>query len=119
MGGRKNGLRIPNMLGIVERMTTPISKLDVIGETVAEQLAELDRQLWEGLEEQLWLRSPYKGRFDIHYYEQQGCPWEWMILRCQTWEEVERVLNWHKVEWWRDGYRKIVIEEGVLIFRCG
>lgn len=35
----------------------------------------------------------------------------------KLWEEVERVLNWHKVDWKRDGYRKIVTE-GTLIFRC-
>jgi hypothetical protein len=85
---------------------------------VVEQLADLDQQLWKGLEDQLWLRSPYKGRFDLHCFERQPQPWEWMILRCQTWEEVERVLNWHKVEWHRDGYRKILTQNKMLIFRC-
>lgn len=86
--------------------------------SVPEQLAALDRYLWEGLENQLWLRSPYKGKFELHYFEQHERAWEWQILRCQTWEEVERVLNWHKVEWHRDGYRKIITEERTLIFRC-
>ena len=99
-------------------MSKPIfSGLTQIEISVAEEIAQLDRQIWEGLEDQLWLRSPYKGQFDIHYFEQQQRPWEWMVLRCQTWEEVGRVLNWHKVEWWREGYRKIITKDGVLIFR--
>ncbi len=85
--------------------------------SVAEELAELDRKLWEGLEEQLWLRCPWQCRFDVHHFGIQQRPWEWLIQRCHTWEEVERVLNWHKVDWKKEGYRKIVTE-GMLIFRC-
>jgi|GEM_PF-4950539 len=97
-------------------MNTTNSKLDGVGES--DRIADLDQQLWDGFEEQLWLRSAYKGEFDVHYFEQQERPWEWLILRCQTWDEVERVLNWHKVQWYRDGYRKIIVKDGMLIFRC-
>lgn len=96
---------------------TSSSDLTGDGETIAEQIAKLDRESWEELEEQLWLRCPLKCRFDVHYYGIEHRPWEWLIKRCHTWEEVERVLNWYKVDWERDGLRKIVLE-GMLIFRC-
>lgn len=99
-------------------MMIPNSKLDVIGSSVAELITNLDRELWRGLEAQLWSRSAYKGQFGVHYFErQEEQAWERLILRCQTWDEVERVLNWHKMEWCRDGDRKIVTKDKILIFR--
>jgi hypothetical protein len=83
-----------------------------------EEIAQLDRKLWEELEGELSLRCPYKCRFGVHYLGIEQRPWEWLIQRCYTWEEVERVLNWHKVDWKREGQGKI-LTGNKLIFRCG
>lgn len=82
-----------------------------------EQIAEMDWELWRGFEEELFQRCSYKSRFDVHYLGNQKQPWEWMIQRCETWDEVERVLDWYKVEWKRDGRSKI-LTWNKLIFRC-
>lgn len=100
----------------MQDMSTPTNF--EIREDDAEQISRLDQKLWDELEEELSLRCPYRCRFDVHHIGIQQRPWEWLIQRCYTWEEVEQVLNWHKVEWKREGRSRILVG-GVLIFRCG
>jgi hypothetical protein len=82
---------------------------------VADRLPHLERDRWPELERELRLRRPRRFRFGIHHYGMETQSWEWLIYRCRTWEEIERVLNRHRALWNRQG-REIVMD-GATIYR--
>ena len=76
----------------------------------------LERDRWPELERELSLRRLRLIRFDVHHYGAPGAPWEWLLHRCRTWAEVERVLNRHRVAWKRE--RGEILIDGATIYRC-
>lgn len=79
-------------------------------------IEHLERDRWPELERELRLRRPRKYHFDLHHYGAPRAPWEWLVHRCRSWTEVERVLNRHCVDWERVGRYEIRIE-GLSIHR--
>lgn len=74
-----------------------------------ETLAHLERDRWPEFERELLGRRPRKTRFLLSAWGGQRPRWAWMIWRCRKWEEVERVLNRHRVEYrWKE--RRSVLE---------
>lgn len=82
----------------------------------AERLRYLERDRWPEFERELWRRRPRRIRFDIHHYGMAEQRWEWQMRHCRTWEEVERVLNHHRVDWRRES-RELLLD-GATVFRC-
>lgn len=82
-----------------------------------EALAHLERDRWPEFERELWARRSRKFRFGIHHYGLAPQRWEWLLHRCRSWCEVERVLNRHRVDWRRE--RGEILLEGATIYRCG
>jgi hypothetical protein len=82
----------------------------------AERLRYLERDRWPEFERELRLRRPRKFRFDIHHYGLAPQRWEWLVHRCRSWAEVERVLNYNRVDWKRE--RGEIVLEDATIFRC-
>ena len=60
-------------------------------------LTHLERDRWPEFERELRQRRLRAFRFATSSFENERQPWEWLIWRCRTWEEVERVLNKHNV----------------------
>jgi hypothetical protein len=82
----------------------------------AERLAYLERDRWPEFERELRKRRPRITHFDVHHYGAERQRWEWLIWRCRTWGEVERVLNRHGMDWEREpGY---IVMQGMRIYRC-
>jgi hypothetical protein len=96
-------------------METMKTSLTVLEGGTAERLAYLERDRWLEFERALRLRHPRKFRFDVHHYGAQRRAWEWLVWRCRTWEEVERVLNRYKVFWERE--RGQIVMERMSIYR--
>ncbi len=67
----------------------------------AERLAHLERDRWPEFERELWARRPRKFHFHPCNYDGERRGWEWLVWRCRSWSEVERVLNRHRVAWER------------------
>lgn len=85
-------------------------------EAPAERLLHLERDRWPEFERELQGRRPRCIRFGVcHHREGERERWEWMVSRCRTWSEVERVLNHHHVDWKREGGE--IVLDGVGIFR--
>jgi hypothetical protein len=82
----------------------------------AERLVHLERDRWPEFERELWARRPRRFRFGIHHYGLAPQRWEWALHRCRTWDEVERVLNKHRVEWRRE--RGEILLDGATVHRC-
>ena len=78
-------------------------------EVTPEQMSNLERDRWPEFARELMVRRLRKIHFDFcQWIGEQPC-WGWMISRCRKWEEVERVLNKHNVEYrWKD--RRSVLE---------
>lgn len=93
--------------------TSALTGLEQIG---AERLAYLERDRWPEFERELRQRRPRITRFDVHHYGDGRQPWEWLVWRCRTWAEVERVINRHKVDWKREHGR--IVMDGMSIYRC-
>ena len=92
--------------------------MNAAGEPIApEALAHLERDRWPEFERELWTRRPRKFRFGIHHYGMERQRWEWLLWRCRKWDEVERVLNRHRVGWRRE--RGELLLDGATIYRCG
>jgi hypothetical protein len=86
-------------------------------EAPAERLVHLERDRWPEFERELQRRRPRRIRFSVtHYRMEERARWEWMIARCRTWSEVERVLNRHGVDWKRE--RGEIAIDGMNIYRC-
>jgi hypothetical protein len=79
-------------------------------------LEYLERDRWPEFERELRHRRPRRCRFDIHHYGLAPQRWEWLLHRCRNWDEVERVLNRHRVDW-RRGRGEILLGEAT-IYRC-
>ena len=79
-----------------------------------EALAHLERDRWPEFERELSARRCV--RFDLHHYGMERQRWEWLIQRCRSWSEVERVLNRHRVDWRRE--RGEIFLDGATIYRC-
>ncbi len=99
-------------------MTTSFDLTGFAGDpaAAAERLAHLERDRWPEFERELRLRRPRRFRFDVHHYGAERRPWEWLVWRCRTWDEVERVLNRNKIAWERE--RGQIVMDGMSIFRC-
>jgi hypothetical protein len=82
-----------------------------------DRLAYLERDRWPEFERELRLRRLRKIHFDLCQWGGERPRWGWLINRCRKWEEVERVLNRHNVEYrWK--HRRAVLElEDAEIFR--
>lgn len=62
-------------------------------ELAPEALAHLERDRWR----ELRLRRNRKARFILSmWYGERPC-WAWSLWQCRKWEEVEKVLNKHRV----------------------
>ena len=85
-------------------------------ELTEEQRQHLERDRWPEFERELYRRRLRKIRFSVYHQTMRKELWEWMICRCRNWNEVERVLNRHKVQWERKG-REIEMD-GLTVFRC-
>jgi len=79
-------------------------------------LAHLERDRWPEFERELRCRRPRRYHFDIHHHGLTPQRWEWLVHRCRTWAEVERVLNRHHVPW-EQGRGEILLG-GATIYRC-
>jgi len=80
-------------------------------------LAYLERDRWPEFERELRLRRAGKIRFELCTWRAERPRWAWMICRCRKWEEVERVLNRHHVDYrWK--HRRAVMEfEDAEVYR--
>jgi hypothetical protein len=96
-----------------EKSLFALTGLEQIG---AERLAHIERDRWPEFERELKQRRPRKFHFDCHHYGAERQPWEWLVWRCRSWAEVERVLNRHRVDWERE--RGNIVMEGMGIYRC-
>jgi hypothetical protein len=85
--------------------------------TEAERLRYLERDRWPEFEAELRTRRPRKIHFDLCTWREERPRWAWMVGRCRKWEEIERLLNRHHVDYrWKE--RRAVIEiEGAEIYR--
>jgi hypothetical protein len=92
------------------------SDLTPFSPVAPDTLAHLERARWPELERELKCRRPRRYRFDLHHYGLAPQRWEWLVHRCRTWGEVERVLNRHRVDWRRE--RGEMLLDGATIFRC-
>jgi len=81
----------------------------------AERLAYIERDRWPEFERELRQRRPRKFHFGTCSYDGERRGWEWLVHRCRTWTEVERVLNRHRVNWERE-HGEIVMD-GMSIYR--
>ena len=91
--------------------------MNAAGEPIApETLAHLERDRWPEFERELRARRWRVVRFDVHHYGAARQPWEWLLWRCRKWDEVERVLNRHRVDWQRE--RGALLIDGATIYRC-
>ncbi len=90
---------------------TPFEQNDI----APERLAHIERDRWPEFEQELRRRRPRITRFDVHHYGDGKQSWEWLVWRCRTWTEVERVLNRHRVNWERE--RGGIVMEGMRIYR--
>lgn len=93
---------------------------DILPSSPAEttvDLAHLERDRWPEFERLLQTRRPRRCRFDLHHYGLAPQRWEWLVQRCRSWNEVERVLNRHRIHWRRQ--RGELLLEGATIYRCG
>jgi hypothetical protein len=81
------------------------------------QLAHLERDRWPEFERELRLRRLRKIHFDLCTWRGERPRWDWLINRCRKWEEIERVLNRHNVDYrWK--HRREVLElEDAEIYR--
>lgn len=96
----------------------PKTDLTAFEETPPEQLAWLERDRWPEFERELRQRRSRKARFVLSVWGGERPLWAWLIWQCRKWEEVERVLNRHQVDYrWK--HRRAVLElDGASIFRC-
>jgi len=92
------------------------SDLTGFEEPSPERLAYLERDRWPEFERELRTRRPRKIRFDFHHFGAEPGPWEWLVCRCRTWEEVGQVLNRQRVGWERKAGR--IEMDGMNIYRC-
>jgi hypothetical protein len=60
---------------------------------------------WPEFELELRARRPRRFRYDTCNHDGERRGWAWMIWRCRTWVEVERVLNRHRVDWHRSQHQ--------------
>jgi hypothetical protein len=95
------------------------SFLTPLEEITPERLAHLERDRWPEFERELRVRRNRKARFILSVSYGERPAWAWLIWQCRKWEEIEKVLNRHNVEYrWKD--RRSVLElDGAEIFRCG
>ena len=75
------------------------SDLTMLAEISPEHLAYLERDRWPEFERELRFRRNRKTHFLYRqrYGERPG--WSWMISQCRKWEEIEKVLNKHNVDY--------------------
>ena len=93
------------------------SDLTGFEEITPARLAHLERDRWPEFERELRLRRNRKAHFALSVWHGERPQWAWLIWACRKWEEVEKVLNRHNVEYrWK--HRRAVLElDGAEIFR--
>jgi hypothetical protein len=99
-----------------KNLTSALTGFDDDGADAAARLAHLERDRWPEFERELRARRWRVVRFDCHHYGAERQSWEWMLWRCRTWTEVERVLNKHGVDWRREDGRLVL--DRMSVFRC-
>ena len=68
-----------------------------------ERLAYLERDRWPEFERELRKRHNRKAHFLLRQHDGERPGWAWMIWQCRKWEEIEKVLNRHNVEYqWKE-----------------
>jgi len=74
-------------------------------------LAHLERDRWPEFERELRKRRNRKARFILSmWYGERPC-WAWMLWQCRKWEEVEKVLNKHRVDYrWKHRWQVMELE---------
>ena len=92
------------------------SVLTAFSSVPSEAVTHLERDRWPEFERELSRRRLRMTRFDVHHYGAECQSWEWLVQRCRTWAEVERVLNRHRVDWERKNGE--IQMEGMHIYRC-
>ena len=94
-------------------------KTDLTGfeESTPERLAYLERDRWPEFERELRKRHNRKRGFLLRQHYGKLPYWTWMIWQCRKWEEIEKVLNRHNVDYrWKEG-RRVVEWDGAEINR--
>jgi hypothetical protein len=81
----------------------------------ADRLAYIERDRWPELEQELRQRRPRKFHFGTCSYDGGRRGWEWLVYRCRSWTEVEKVLNRHKMDWERKSGE--IVMDGMSIYR--
>jgi len=74
-----------------------------------ETLTYLERDRWPEFEQELRRRHNRKTRFLLRQHYGERPFWAWMIWQCRKWEEIEKVLNRHNIDYrWKE--RRWVLE---------
>lgn len=82
-------------------------------ELAPEALAHLERDRWPEFERELRLRRNRKARFILSMWYGQRPGWACLLWQCRKWEEVEKVLNKHRVSYgWKHRWQVMEIEGG-------
>ena len=80
-----------------------------------ETLAHLERDRWPEFERELRGRRNRKARFVLSMWCGERPLWAWLVWQCRKWEEVERVLNRHRVDYrWKQRRQVIEIGDGEI-----
>ena len=85
------------------------SGLTVLENENTDRLAYLERDRWPEFERELRRRHNRKTHFLLRPHDGERPGWAWMIWQCRKWEEIEKVLNRHNVDYrWKE--RRTVLE---------
>lgn len=87
------------------------------GGLAPEALAHLERDRWPEFERELRLRRPRRIRFDLCTWYGERPRWGWLIPRCRKWDEIERVLNRHRVDYHWKHRRAVIAFEDSEVYR--
>jgi len=103
------------MSSIIEKSAK--SGLTGFEEITPEQMAHLERDRWPEFERELKLRRLRKIHFDLCTWRAERPRWGWLICRCRKWDEIERVLNRHNVDYRWKHRREVMELEDAEIYR--
>ena len=78
-------------------------------EITPDRLAYLERDRWPEFERELMKRRNRKTHFLLRQIYGARPYWAWMVGQCRKWEEIEKVLNKHNIDYrWKE--RRWVLE---------
>jgi hypothetical protein len=106
------------MVRMVENIQKPpTSGLTGFEEITPERLTHLERDRWPEFERELRVRRNRKAHFILSVWYGERPRWAWLIWQCRKWDEVERVLNRHNVDYRWKHQRAVLELEDAEIFR--